>query len=213
VWEIYGALLHTATVVVVPYLVTRSPADFADVVKKQHVTICSQTPSAFFSLMPYLLREPASFACLKYFILGGEKLEFTKLRPFVTTFGFQQPVLTNNLGNSETCVHYMYKAIRPQDMQSLECSNVGRPIPSSYIYVVLKDFQPAPVLVWGELANAGPQMGWGYWKRPGLTASRFVADPFSSVPGARMYLTGKCASVFLVHTVLYRCGIYGLCNQ
>lgn len=51
---------------------------------KRGVTICSQTPSAFFALLPHLLKAPEAYA-LKYFILGGEKLEFGKLPPFFAT--------------------------------------------------------------------------------------------------------------------------------
>ncbi|WP_410618625.1 non-ribosomal peptide synthase/polyketide synthase [Amycolatopsis sp. cmx-8-4] len=63
---------------------------------------------------------------------------------------------------------------------------IGRPLPDTTVYVLDESLRPATT---GELHLAGPSLARGYLDRPGLTASRFVADPFGA-PGTRMYRTG-----------------------
>jgi len=70
---------------------------------------------------------------------------------------------------------------------------IGRPIANTQIYVLDRHEEPAPVGVPGELCIGGANVSRGYLNRPELTAERFIPDPFSRDPGARIYCTGDLA--------------------
>jgi non-ribosomal peptide synthetase component F len=67
---------------------------------------------------------------------------------------------------------------------------IGRPIANTQIYILDSQGQPAPIGITGELHIGGAGVARGYLNRPELTSERFLDDPFSQQPHARMYKTG-----------------------
>ncbi|HEX5289050.1 MAG TPA: amino acid adenylation domain-containing protein, partial [Streptosporangiaceae bacterium] len=97
-------------------------------------------------------------------------------------------VLLNEYGPTEaTVANSVYPVTRPVDSKIVP---IGRPIPNTTMYVLDASLQPALPGVTGELYIGGTCVARGYHRRPGLTAEKFVADPFSGRPGARLYRTG-----------------------
>jgi mycobactin peptide synthetase MbtE len=70
---------------------------------------------------------------------------------------------------------------------------VGKPVPGAQAYLLDDGLRPVPVGVVGELYYSGDQLARGYWKRPALTATRFVANPYGLEPGSRLYRSGDLA--------------------
>ncbi|MET0647237.1 MAG: amino acid adenylation domain-containing protein [Pyrinomonadaceae bacterium] len=195
VWEIWGALLHGGRLVVVPYWVSRSPEDFYALLARERVTVLNQTPSAFYQLV----RHEESWAAsgvgtagldLRLVIFGGEALEFQSLRPWVERHGDERPRLVNMYGITETTVHVTYRPVLRADVEGGAGSRIGQRIGDLRLYVLDGQMEPAPLGVGGELYVGGAGLARGYHGRPGLTAERFIPDPFSQEPGARLYRTG-----------------------
>ncbi|MEV6827027.1 non-ribosomal peptide synthase/polyketide synthase [Amycolatopsis sp. NPDC051102] len=190
VWEIWGPLLHGGRLVVVPHLVSRSPREFLRLLADEGVTVLNQTPSAFYQLVRADEDNPGARLALRYVIFGGEALDTRRLAGWFARHGDRAPRLVNMYGITETTVHVTH-----HDLQSdVDTPGViGTALPDLRGYVLDADLNPVPAGVPGELYVAGDGLARGYLGRPGLTAARFVADPFGA-PGSRMYRSGDRVS-------------------
>ena len=190
VWEIWGSLAHGGRLVVVPWLVTRSPNDFAELLRKEEVTVLNQTPSAFRQLSRVILQDDRTDRLrLRTVIFGGEALELEALRPWLDRFGDRQPELFNMYGITETTVHVTGRRLRRTDLDSEPVSPIGEAIPDLQLHILDDNLEPVPLGVAGEIYVGGPGLARGYHSRPTLTAERFVPDPFET-DGGRLYRTG-----------------------
>ncbi|AUS81135.1 hypothetical protein C1701_25465 [Actinoalloteichus sp. AHMU CJ021] len=206
VWEMWGALAFGGRLVVVPWEVSRSPGEFLELVVAQRVTVLNQTPSAFEQFVraeaenPGLGRE----LCLRWVVFGGEALEVSRVRPWLARHP-DTPVLVNMYGITETTVHVTAHPLNPTgkgengaevDLVEGSAGVIGHAVPGWRVYVLDRagGLRPVPPGVVGEMYVAGAGVAQGYAGRAGLTASRFVADPFAG-DGRRMYRTGDLARV------------------
>ena len=197
VWEIWGALLHGGRLVVVPFWESRSPEGFYRLLRDQRVTVLNQTPSAFRQLLwaeEAVLGGAGPDLALRWVIFGGEALEPAALAPWFARHGDERPRLINMYGITETTVHVTYRPVRRADILGGKGGSViGQPIPDLAVHLLDAGFQPVPVGVPGEIHVGGAGLALGYLGRPGLTAERFVPDPFSGISGARLYRSGDLA--------------------
>ncbi|MFI0092038.1 amino acid adenylation domain-containing protein, partial [Streptomyces bobili] len=185
VWELWGALLHGGRLVVVPYVVSRSPREFAQLLAAEQVTVLNQTPSAFYQLMA---AEQDGWS-LRHVIFGGEALEPGRLEGWFARHGNSGPRLVNMYGITETTVHVSYLELDQNVAAGARGSVIGAAIPDLRVYVLDEGLRPVPAGVTGELYVAGAGLARGYLNRPALTGERFVACPFGAA-GERMYRTG-----------------------
>jgi len=190
VWEICGALLYGGKLVIVPYWVSRSAEGFYQLLLDHKVTVLNQTPSAFRQLIEVDSKIKGELS-LRLVIFGGEALELHTLKPWFTRHGDKHPQLINMYGITETTVHVTYRPLSLADCENR--SVIGRPLVDLQLYVLDKYLQPVPVGVAGQMYVGGAGLGRGYLRHPALTSERFIPDPFSSEPGARLYKTGDVA--------------------
>ncbi|MFD3505869.1 non-ribosomal peptide synthase/polyketide synthase [Nocardia sp. NPDC058666] len=188
VWELWGALLHGGSVVLVDYFTSRSPEQFRELLLTERVTVLNQTPSAFYQLIAAdLATTPADYA-LRTVIFGGEALEPQRLAGWFARYP-DAPRLVNMYGITETTVHVSYREITANTGSA---SVIGGAIAGLTVRVLDSRLRPVPVGVPGEIYVSGPQLARGYLGRPDLTASRFVADPYGP-PGSVAYRSGDLA--------------------
>ncbi|OBJ16392.1 non-ribosomal peptide synthetase [Mycobacterium colombiense] len=175
VWEIFGALLRGRRLLVVPESVASSPADLHDLLVAEKVSVLTQTPSAVAMLPADGLEDTA-------LVVAGEACP----TDVVDRWAAPGRVMLDAYGPTETTV---CASISTPLVPGSPVVPIGSPIAGAAMFVLDKWLQPVPAGVVGELYLAGRGVGHGYVRRPGLTASRFVANPFGG-PGARMYRTG-----------------------
>ncbi len=189
VWEIWGALLGGGRLLVVSESVARSPEDLHALLVREQVSVLSRTPSAFYALQEVdaVQPDPGRQSQLEAVVFGGEALEPQRLRPWLRDHP-GLPRMINMYGITETTVHASYREIVAADADR-NTSPIGVPLDHLGFFVLDAWLRSVPTGVVGELYVAGAGLAYGYLRRTGLTASRFVACPFGA-PGTRMYRTG-----------------------
>ncbi|KAA6130908.1 non-ribosomal peptide synthetase, partial [Cupriavidus cauae] len=178
---LFGALCSGRTL----HLISRErgfdPDRFAEYMSRHRVGVLKIVPSHLRGLLQ--ARQPADVLPEEALILGGEATSAELARTIRDLK--RQCRLFNHYGPTETTVGVLtHEAVALPERQL----PTGTPLPGSRVYVLDADLNPVPAGIVGELYIAGPQLARGYLGRPGLTAERFVPDPFTA--GARMYRTG-----------------------
>ncbi|WP_308214610.1 non-ribosomal peptide synthetase [[Mycobacterium] manitobense] len=174
VWEMWGALLRGGRLAVVPESVGRSPEDLRALLISEHVTMLIQTPSAVGMLSSEGLDGVTLVAASE--VCPAEVVD--RWAP--------GRMMWHAYGPTETTV---YTSMSGPLTVGSGVPPVGIPAAGNAFFVLDGWLRAVPAGVVGELYIAGAGVGVGYWRRAGLTGSRFVACPFG-VPGARMYRTG-----------------------
>ena len=138
-------------------------------------------PSMLSTLL--LLPQISEWRQLRHVPVGGEALPGEVAEKFA---GYFDAELRNHYGPTEAVVCSTHMQV--EGPQGNRVVPIGVPNRNVYAYVLDEELHPVPAEVIGELYLGGVQLARGYLGRPGLTAERFVPDPFN--PGMRMYRTG-----------------------
>ncbi|MEH2532306.1 amino acid adenylation domain-containing protein/non-ribosomal peptide synthase protein (TIGR01720 family) [Bradyrhizobium sp. AZCC 1614] len=160
-----------------------------DVLRKQRVTNAGFPPA--------YLQQLADFAAWRgdpppvgLYSFGGEampKAGFDKVKR-----ALKPRTLINGYGPTETVVTPLVWKVDASEEIEGNYAPIGRPVGRRSAYILDGDLNIVPVGVTGELFIGGEGLARGYWRRVGLTAERFIPDPFGA-PGARLYRTGDLA--------------------
>ncbi|NEC23491.1 non-ribosomal peptide synthetase, partial [Streptomyces parvus] len=173
--ELFLPLLHGARVVLAPRDVVRDPVALVSLVRACGATLMQATPSLW-QAMSEAGGVPEGLRVL----VGGEALPASLARALA---GGGRAV-TNLYGPTETTIWSTAAEVTASGDVT-----IGGPIANTRLYVLDSGLRPVPVGVAGELYIAGAGLARGYHRRSGLSAERFVADPYGAA-GTRMYRTG-----------------------
>jgi amino acid adenylation domain-containing protein len=194
VWEIFGPLLSGGRLVVVPQEAVRSPGSFLQLLAAERISVLNQTPAALYQLAAAMMEETEEqgappLPALRLVLVGGEALDTDRLAAWRERHS--RISLVQVYGITETTVLSIFRPLPGGD--PAPGSRIGRPFPGISIHVLGPRGERVPLGVPGEMALGGAGIARGYLGRPELTAERFVPDPFSARPGARLYRSGDLA--------------------
>ena len=183
-FEIWSALLTGARVLIVPQDVLLDEARLATLLCEQDATALILT-TGLFNQSSEVMRP--AFTRLRFLLTGGDVMDAGAVARVMASM--RPKCLLNAYGPTECTTLATTHVVQANDAANARIP-IGRPISNTQIYILDDSLQPVPVGVGGEIYIGGPGLAIGYLNRPELTAQRFICDPFSDTPDARMYKTG-----------------------
>lgn len=187
-FEIWGSLLHGATLVIIPQNIVLSPQHFAACISEQKISVLFLTTSLFNQLARIV---PQAFKDLRYLLIGGEALDPKSVKA-VQQNGAPQRLL-NGYGPTESTTFSCWYQVQdvPEGATNLP---IGRPISNTKIYILDLKLQPVPIGTPGELYIGGDGLARGYLNARELTEEKFIPNPFdNSKENCKLYKTGDLA--------------------
>ena len=183
VWEFFWPLLFGARLVIAPPRAHKDTTALVNLIIDNNITTIHFVPS----MLQLFLEDKEVEKCksLKRVICSGEALGYDLKERFFERIDAE---LHNLYGPTEAAVDVTYWECKRND--GLNTVPIGRPVANTQIYILDTQTRPVPIGVPGELFIGGIQVARGYINRPELTEERFIPDPFSITPGARLYKTG-----------------------
>jgi amino acid adenylation domain-containing protein len=183
-FEIWGALLHGASLALLEREVTLAPEELAAALRAQGVTALFLTTALFNRMVS---ADPAAFRTVSDLLVGGEALDPRRIAESLAAAPPRR--LANIYGPTEGTTfstRHPLRSLPPGDTGI----PIGRPIANTRVFLLDAAFRPAPIGVTAELVIGGDGLARGYLGRPDLTAERFLPSPLGPEPGARIYRTG-----------------------
>lgn len=183
--EMLAGLAAGATMILADDDEHRDPEALGELMTRYSVAQVTAVPSLVSALVD---SRPDAVRALSRLVCGGEPVSASLLQRLVSVCADDGATeLLNNIGSTET------SGAVSRGPLGLPNPLVGKPVPGAQAYLLDDGLRPVPVGVVGELYYAGDQLARGYWKRPALTATRFVANPYGGEPGSRLYRSGDLA--------------------
>jgi amino acid adenylation domain-containing protein len=189
--EIFSTWASGGTLVLVPEETRRDPAELLRFIAAAGIERLFVPTVALHQLAEVATRTRSVPSSLRAVITAGEQLRIT---PAVEELFAHLPGcrLHNHYGPTESHVVAAHPLTGPPGGWP-RWVPIGRPISNTQIYLLDRHLHPVPIGVAGELYIGGDCLARGYRNRPGLTADRFIPNPFSASAGARLYRTGDLA--------------------
>jgi amino acid adenylation domain-containing protein len=189
--EIWPCLAVGATLVLRDGSMLTSAGQFLAAADRLGITVLNFPTAFWHEIAAGLEREGAPMPpSVRIVIVGGERMLADRIESWFRGLQGRDVRLMNGYGPTEGTIVATRSVVEPGRLAKSGEPLMGRPIHNAQVYVLDREGEPAPIGVPGELYIGGMGVARGYLGRPGLTAERFVPDPFGGEPGARLYRTG-----------------------
>ncbi|HEV8551666.1 MAG TPA: amino acid adenylation domain-containing protein, partial [Polyangiaceae bacterium] len=192
VYDTFGALGAGATVVIADEAELAEPAALAAVLVDRAVSVWNSVPAALELVLAVVQGRGATHA-LRLVLLSGDWIPLSLVERARAAFPAARLVSLGGATEAAVWSNYFLIARLAPEWVSVP---YGRPIQNCRYHVLDARLRPVPAGVAGELYIGGVCLADGYFRRPELSAERFVADPFSTDPAARLYRSGDLARYF-----------------
>jgi amino acid adenylation domain-containing protein len=191
--EIYPTLIAGATLVLRPDDMALSMSRFLGELDRLGITVLTMQTAFWHEIVAGLVDGLELPRSLRLLAFGGEEALFDRLADWRLRVG-PEVRLVNTYGPTEATIVSTYRELASPEPVALDTEvPIGRAIPGARTYVLDRRLEPVLAGVNGELMIGGVGLARGYLERPDLTAERFIPDPYSGVPGARLYRSGDLA--------------------
>ncbi|MGW2253241.1 amino acid adenylation domain-containing protein [Kitasatospora sp. NPDC001660] len=210
VWEVWGALAHGATLVVVPEETARSPRAMLDLLTRERVTVLNVVPSVFRHLVRAVEPGTTSGPPLRYVVFGGESINAADVRDWRRVFGTGTRFV-NTYGITEATVFVTSRPLTDAELDAGSSAaatsdfavDLGEPLDGWELRVLDEAGEPVRPGETGEIHVAGDGLALGYLGRPDLTGERFVERSVAGGPTRRYYRSGDLARLTPDGTLCY----------
>ncbi len=181
-FEIWGSLLNGAKLVI--FQAARPSLDeLVQSIDRLGITTLWLTAGLFHEMME---RHPDGLTSVRQLLAGGDVLSVAHVKNAAKQADRR---IINGYGPTENTTFACCYRVQPDG--NIDSSvPIGRPVANTTVYILDRSMRPVPVGISGELYIGGDGLARDYLNRPKLTAERFVPNPFSRLPGARLYRTG-----------------------
>ncbi len=187
VWEFFWPLIAGARLVVAQSGGHQDPTYIKELIRQEQITILHFVPA----MLQAFLSDPTNIqvcTSLQRVMCSGEALSAELQARF---FALTDASLHNLYGPTEASIDVTFWDCLPDEQK--QSVPIGYPIANTQIYLLDHELQPTPIGVVGDVYIGGDGLARGYFRRPDLTAERFLPNPFSSSGGERFYRTGDVA--------------------
>ncbi|NES43190.1 non-ribosomal peptide synthetase, partial [Moorena sp. SIO2C4] len=185
-FEIWGSLLNGSQLVVMPPH-QPSLAELGSAIRQHRITTLWLTAGLFHLMVEEHLED---LRPLKYLLAGGDVLSTFHVQKVLDNLKGCQ--LINGYGPTEnTTFTCCFPVTKTADLS--KSVPIGKAIANTQVYILDRHLNPVPIGIPGELHIGGDGLATGYHNRPELTQEKFIPNPFSQEPDARLYKTGDIA--------------------
>ena len=171
-FEIWGALLHGGQLVGISKEIALSTQRYVQYIREKKVTATFLTVALF----NHIIREdPDAFQSMETVMFGGEAADLGSIKQVINHHGPKR--LINGYGPTESTTFSTWYLVEKLS-ENIKSLPIGKPISNTLLYVLDQNLEPVPVGVPGELFIGGDGLAMGYFRRPELTAEKFIKNPF-----------------------------------
>jgi len=190
--DLVRALLSGARLVICPHELLLAPDGLYDLMRRERVDAGDFVPVVLSTLVDHVKEVGGALDFMRVLVVGADVWRGGEHRRALGLCG-PKTRLFNTYGVSEATIDSTYFETGAIECPDGAIAPIGRPFANTQLFVLDQCLEPVPIGVYGELYIGGGRLARGYLGRPELTAERFIPDPWSDEPGARLYRTGDMA--------------------